>query len=260
MFTKIFFSKVDFAFVEDTLSRVPKPVIRSDNTGANDRSLLALSLVFIAHLAVFAALRPQSQLLPVVTPPQVMEVSLVSAPQVKPQQPKPPVQAEQKPQKPVKKTVKPTAAAKKTPVSKPVRVVQHPSHAITTPPVEPVPAPVAATSTPVVPSATSTANKTKAEEPTFQSPSFNAAYLNNPAPAYPPVARRLGEEGRVLLRVQVTADGAAASVELHKSSGSNLLDQAALAAVKKWRFIPAKRGEQTVSASVIVPVSFSIEG
>jgi protein TonB len=64
----------------------------------------------------------------------------------------------------------------------------------------------------------------------------------------------------VLLRVQVTANGTAASVELQTSSGSTRLDQAALEAVKKWRFIPAKRGEQPVSASVTVPVRFSIEG
>ncbi|MFI3119611.1 MAG: TonB family protein, partial [Methylococcaceae bacterium] len=43
-------------------------------------------------------------------------------------------------------------------------------------------------------------------------------------------------------------------------SGSSRLDQAALEAVKKWRFVPAKRGEQAVSASVVVPVRFSIEG
>jgi protein TonB len=64
----------------------------------------------------------------------------------------------------------------------------------------------------------------------------------------------------VLLQVQVTADGAADSVELQTGSGSTRLDQAALEAVKNWRFIPAKRGEQPVSASVVVPVRFSLEG
>lgn len=109
------------------------------------------------------------------------------------------------------------------------------------------------------PEPTETSNKT-ADTQTYQSPSFNAAYLNNPAPDYPSVSRRLGEQGLVLLRVQVTAGGTAGSVELQTGSGSDRLDQAALEAVKKWRFVPAKRGEQPVRASVTVPVSFSIEG
>ena len=111
----------------------------------------------------------------------------------------------------------------------------------------------------VTPVATS-ASKPATNAPSYQAPGFNAAYLDNPAPNYPSVSRRLGEQGKVLLRVQVAADGKADSVALHTSSGSNRLDQAALAAVKKWRFVPAKRGGQAVSASVVVPVSFSIEG
>lgn len=109
------------------------------------------------------------------------------------------------------------------------------------------------------PAATS-ANKPAIAAPGFKSPSFNASYLDNPAPDYPSISRRLGEQGKVLLRVQVAVDGTADSVALQTSSGSSRLDQAALAAVKKWRFVPAKRGGQAVSASVIVPISFSIQG
>lgn len=263
MFTKILFSGLSFSFMEGKFAPVPRRVIQHRNTGANDRSLLALGLVLCAHLAVFAALRRPLPPLPVVTPPQIMEVNLVSAPQLKQQQPNPPAQPEQKRQKPIKKPVKPTVVVKKTPVRKPAgkpvaRVMRQPRHAITTP-VEPIGAPVSAASAPIAPVAASTPSKPIAiKEQPFQAPSFNATYLDNPAPAYPAIARRLGEEGRVLLRVQVTVDGAADSVELHKSSGSDLLDEAALAAVKKWRFMPAKRGEQAVKASVIVPVSFSI--
>lgn len=91
-------------------------------------------------------------------------------------------------------------------------------------------------------------------------PSFNANYLDNPAPAYPPLARRLGEEGRVTLRVHVEASGLPSQVEVRISSGSERLDQAALEAVKRWKFVPAKQGDVAVPASVVVPISFSLKG
>ncbi len=91
-------------------------------------------------------------------------------------------------------------------------------------------------------------------------PRFDAKYLNNPPPLYPPIARRLGETGRVLLRVFVRTDGSAADVQINKSSGSSRLDQAALDAVRKWSFEPARRGGIAVEAPVLVPISFTLEG
>jgi protein TonB len=91
------------------------------------------------------------------------------------------------------------------------------------------------------------------------SPRFDAAYLQNPAPAYPPLARRMGERGRVLLRVLVTAEGTADRVELNTSSGSSRLDIAALETVQRWHFVPARQGERAVAAWVLVPISFSLE-
>ena len=90
-------------------------------------------------------------------------------------------------------------------------------------------------------------------------PNFNAAYLDNPAPAYPPLARRSGEQGRVVLRVLVTASGSAEAVELRTSSGSSRLDQAAIETVKRWRFAPARQGDQAVAAWVLVPIAFALE-
>lgn len=90
-------------------------------------------------------------------------------------------------------------------------------------------------------------------------PSFTAAYLRNPPPRYPPAARRNGDEGTVLLRVLVAADGAAVKVELDRSSGSALLDNAALEAVRGWRFVPARRGQQNIEDWVRVPVVFRLE-
>jgi protein TonB len=90
-------------------------------------------------------------------------------------------------------------------------------------------------------------------------PSFNARYLDNPAPVYPSLARRSGEQGQVLLRVHVTADGAAASVEVHTSSGSARLDQVARETVTRWRFVPARQGDVAVAAWVLVPITFTLE-
>ncbi|WP_231874430.1 energy transducer TonB [Azoarcus sp. KH32C] len=89
---------------------------------------------------------------------------------------------------------------------------------------------------------------------------FDAAYLNNPAPAYPPLSRRMREEGKVMLRVQVTAEGLPARVEVAESSGSGRLDQAAREAVQRWRFVPAKQDGHAVEAGVIVPIIFKLEG
>ncbi|MDR1994089.1 TonB family protein [Azonexus sp.] len=88
---------------------------------------------------------------------------------------------------------------------------------------------------------------------------YNAAYLNNPEPKYPPLSRRFGEEGKVLLRVQVTIDGRASTVELEKSSNYTRLDEAARQAVASWRFVPARRGDEAVEASVIVPIVFRLD-
>ncbi len=91
-------------------------------------------------------------------------------------------------------------------------------------------------------------------------PSFGADYLQNPPPTYPAAARRLQEEGRVLLRVFVSATGTADRVEIERSTGSARLDAAAQQAVRTWRFVPARQGGQAVPAWVIVPIQFSLEG
>jgi protein TonB len=90
-------------------------------------------------------------------------------------------------------------------------------------------------------------------------PLFNAAYLRNPAPVYPAIARRSGDQGTVMLKVLVNPEGAPLRVELDQSSGSKPLDSAALEAVKGWRFVPARRGAQNIEAWVRVPVVFRLE-
>lgn len=89
-------------------------------------------------------------------------------------------------------------------------------------------------------------------------PSYTADYLRNPPPEYPLSARRLGQEGWVVLRVKVDASGAPAEVQLARSSGVISLDQAALEAVRRWTFVPARRGEEVVAAWVEVPIRFQL--
>ncbi len=89
-------------------------------------------------------------------------------------------------------------------------------------------------------------------------PKFDAAYLNNPAPSYPSVSRRLGEQGKVLLRVHVDEQGTPTSVAVRTSSGFERLDNVALETVRRWKFVPAKRGNDPVSAYVIVPIVFNL--
>jgi protein TonB len=98
-----------------------------------------------------------------------------------------------------------------------------------------------------------------AAEPALEPPRYNAAYLSNPPPAYPLAARRRGIEGTVLVRAEISAGGECQRAELKKTSGHEMLDNAALEAVKKWRFVPAKRGSQAVVAWVEVPITFKLE-
>ena len=88
---------------------------------------------------------------------------------------------------------------------------------------------------------------------------FDAGYLNNPAPPYPPASRRLGEEGKVILRVRVSPEGNADEVELKTSSGSPRLDDSARRTVRRWQFIPARRGGTAVESWVLVPILFKLE-
>lgn len=83
-----------------------------------------------------------------------------------------------------------------------------------------------------------------------------AGLSTNRPPAYPAVAQRRGEEGRVMLRVAVSQSGTALSVSVLTSSGHEMLDAAATAAVREWRFVPATRDGVAIVANADVPVDF----
>jgi protein TonB len=89
-------------------------------------------------------------------------------------------------------------------------------------------------------------------------PSYQATYLHNPYPPYPPMSRRRSEEGTVLLQVKVTKNGDTALVRIKKSSGSSRLDNVAHKTVSAWRFVPAKKNGKPVNGWVIVPITFNL--
>jgi protein TonB len=124
--------------------------------------------------------------------------------------------------------------------------VEAPSPVVVPPP-PPEPAPVVAEVRPAPPPVAVT------------QPIFHADYLNNPAPDYPMQSRRLREEGKVILRVLVSTAGTADEVQIRASSGFVRLDDSARETVRRWKFIPAKRGAEPIAAWVLVPISFGVD-
>lgn len=216
------------------------------------KSMLKSSLVVGAHLAfllwaVQASGVIKHQALPL--PMSVMTVMIAA--------PSPAVAPENLP-KPTTQVLHPAAIARPLP---PV------SEQLAAPAVMVASASANSAATSVTTAATTTAENTVATStaPVSRPPaeqrsdaSFEAAYLNNPAPAYPLISRRQGEFGKVLLLVQVTPHGTAAQVEIKQSCGFPRLDEAALDAVRKWHFVPARHGDVAVAASVVVPLSFKL--
>lgn len=233
---------------------------------------LVLTAVVATHVLVFAVLLAQSTVapLPPEEPAVPMMVSLVSEPAPEPEivpllpePPKPEPVVEKvvpkpkpKPEPVVKPEPKLEPLPEPLPIPQPV-VQQAPSMPVEPPPPKPA-APVAAPPAPVQPAKVEPLPEPE-PEPVIEPPRFGAAYLHNPSPRYPTLSRRMGEEGRVLLRVLVAKNGSAETVQIETGSGSRRLDQAALEAVKEWTFVPAKRNNQPISAYVLVPIKFSLQ-
>lgn len=221
------------------------------------RMLLELCLlVLLLHVWILVHwLRPNETVTPAL--PLIMQVSLISSPA-----PKPAVTPQTIKPAPVPKKLKPVIPKKSPKIVRPT----------ISPPTEPAPAPVpakpdAGSSTAPAPapapspasSSAATAKATAApKSETFTEANFRANYGFNPKPNYPRIARNRSWQGKVLLRVQVSAEGTSNEVTVHRSSGHEILDDSAVEAVKQWRFIPAKRGDKPVASSVIVPILFKL--
>jgi protein TonB len=160
------------------------------------------------------------------------------------------------------------------PPPKPVPVVQHttiaPPPAMPLAVADPTPAPdaptgvvAAATPSPLPPiTAPVVVAAPPAPAPTapqIELPSSDADYLHNPKPVYPLQSRRMGEKGRVIVRVLIGVDGLAQQAEIRKSSGYERLDEAALNTVKNWRYVPGKRAGVVEAMWYSVPINYVSE-
>lgn len=210
------------------------------------RRAVALAVAVAHGLLVVALWRGGAPAAPAPVP--VVQVSFLAAPvpAVAPAPPAPPVPpppARPREQAPLLSTPRQVAA-----------------EAAPAPPVEPRVAaePAEAPALPAAPAATAPAEPAPPAAATVP-PSFHAAYLRNPRPAYPLMSRRLGEQGITYLRVQVGADGRTQQVTVGRSSGHERLDRAALEAVRDWRFVPAREGDKAVAGWVTVPISWKLE-
>lgn len=216
--------------------------------GARDwRALIGVALLHGVVLIALLSMKPVAE---AVGLPQPLMVSLLTP--VEPEPEKKPEPPPPKPQVLPKPVIPPPVLVAQE--EAPTPVVAPP------PPPEPVPVPV------VLPPPSPQVKPVQAAPVIVQAPPpplvipprFDADYLDNPAPVYPALSRRLGEHGRVLLRVHVTAEGAATQVEIRESSGFQRLDKSARDTVLRWRFVPARQGDKGVAGWVLVPISFSL--
>jgi protein TonB len=170
-------------------------------------------------------------------------------PPPEPEQPVEDPDAVKPPPKPVEKpkVEKPKPVKKPEPVKKP------------TPPAPPVP-PAASTPAPAAPAPTpAPAAPAAPAAPVKESAAISGlASLGNPPPEYPGAALRKGMEGRVILRIKVLPNGRAGSVEVTKSSGKQVLDDAAVETVRNWKFIPAKRGDTPIEGFATQTIDFKL--
>lgn len=169
---------------------------------------------------------------------------------------------------PVPPRPQPVAAPAPTPQSQPLSSkVTTPTEVAQATPVAPVSAPTAPTppaptrvEAPPTPAPPSPAPAPAVTAPSKTDVSIPASYsASNQKPIYPNMSKRLGEQGTVVLRVLVKADGSAGEVEVKSSSNYSRLDQAAIDAVKTWRFNPAKIDGKATDEWYQVPIPFKLQ-
>ncbi|WP_426144717.1 energy transducer TonB [Polaromonas sp. DSR2-3-2] len=230
----------------------PKPPARLSRTAVIALVVVALHVSLIWALQSGLLQRTAELIVPVevlaelIESPQPQSEPAPPAPPVRPVTPAPTVQKKFVPKPVVRPQAQPLAIADPTPSPNAPTGSLNPAPAVTPAPVAEAPAGPAAPSGP--PAA-----------PSVQLPSSNADYLKNPKPAYPALSKRLGEQGKVVVRVLIGADGTPQKAELRQSSGFERLDQAALTTVLKWRYVPGKRGGVAEDMWFNVPINFVLE-
>jgi protein TonB len=260
-----------------TTARSRSQPLRTGAEGGFASSGLRLFIVLLAHVALIVWVVNYQPHSPQKPTEMLMEVRMIveAAPEPEPIRPQPaptpePVVEPPEPPEPPKPTIEPPPPAPK-PVARPVKRPAKPvkERVVAAPVAEPVsePSPVptqpAEAEPPPPPAPAAAVAEVPAEaapaRPVVSAARFDADYLRNPKPAYPLFSRRRGEEGTVLLLVDVSAEGTASQVRLHRSSGYPRLDDAAIAAVREWRFVPARRGDEAIASSVVVPIAFGLD-
>lgn len=211
----------------------------------NRRLVIAASVVLF-HIAALWALQTGllRRAVEVIVPAEVLS-EFINPPAPRSEQPTPPTPQVKPQPRPVQKTsATPQPIAVATPEPSPAA----PTGVTTPQPAAPAAAAPATAGPPSPPA-----------PPRIELPSSDAAYLNNPKPPYPALSKRLGEQGKVVVRVLIGVDGAAQQAEIRTSSGYDRLDQAALATVLKWRYVPGKRGGVAEAMWFNVPINFVLE-
>lgn len=170
-------------------------------------------------------------------------------PQIKPPPLPPP------PTLPVRPSLAPTPLAlAPEPVPQPNLTPAAPPTVVATAPVN---APVSATA-PVAPAPSVVAPAAPAAATKVDLPTTVADYQAKSPPVYPAMSRRMGEQGRVVMRVLIGADGVPQQAEVQQSSGHGRLDRAAAEAVMRWRYVPGKRGGVPETMWFQVPIEFKL--
>lgn len=218
-----------------------------------NRNFVIASSVVVFHVAALWALqngllrRAVEMVVPVALLSEIIEPP---RPKVEPPAPKPP--------EPVKQPVVRRAAPAPAPAPPPL-----PAAAPTPDPIplapEVAPAPIAPLPPNTAPVAMAPAPPAPPAPVRVELPSSDADYLQNPKPAYPAISKRLGEQGKVVVRVLIGTDGTAQKAEIQQSSGFDRLDQAARTTVLKWRYVPGKRGGVAQAMWFNVPIHFVLE-
>lgn len=229
--------------------------------------LVALLLSVLSHTVAITLVDPAATPTPVVAPLQIVlnstpPIVMPSPPDIPEHiaatadhSPEPAVKSALPPQPVVKPEARPEPAPKRA-IKKTTRTQQsRPQRPAPTPTIEPSPAPEQTNVVPATPSVT----PSSPEAAVVIAESRKVEYLYNPPPDYPRRARRLGLEGEVLIRTRVLLNGESDQLTLERSSGYRLLDEAALEAVRKWRFRPARRGDEQIVSWVEIPVRFRLE-
>ena len=218
-----------------------------------------LAAVVLAHLGILAALMSVRSA-PLPAPLETLMVRMIHEVPAEPPKPPPPVPRPPAPKPPV---VKPPAPRPPVPIAQPPEPPAPVLTAETSAPatrheVAPLPPPPPP-ARPAPPAPLTIPAPEPAPVAVVAPPRFDADYLDNPKPRYPALSRKLGEQGRVMLHVRVGADGLPLEVRVDAGSGFPRLDNAALEAVRRWKFSPARLGEQAVAGSVRVPIDFTLK-